>query len=55
MQSLTNSGYIPKELFSQKGSTAKDAKLDKTLTANLLRQARPPMVVTQTLPIATTG
>jgi hypothetical protein len=31
MQMLTDSGYIPEELFSQKGSTAKDAKFDKTL------------------------
>jgi len=31
MQTLTDSGYIPEELFSQKGSTAEDAKFDKTL------------------------
>jgi hypothetical protein len=35
MQMLTNSGYIPEELFSQKGSMAKDAKFDKTLMADL--------------------
>jgi hypothetical protein len=29
MQALTSSGYIPEELFSQKGSTAEDAKFDK--------------------------
>ncbi len=34
------------ELFSQKGSTAEDAKLDKTLMADLSRQARQPMIVT---------
>jgi hypothetical protein len=45
MQSLTNSGYIPEELFSQKGSTAKDAKFDKSLMADLSRQARHPMTV----------
>ncbi len=45
MQALTTSGYVPEELFSQKGSTAKDAKFDKTLMANLLRQARHPMTI----------
>jgi hypothetical protein len=35
MQMLTHSGYITGELFSQKGSTAKDAKFDKTLMADL--------------------
>jgi hypothetical protein len=41
------SGYFPEELFSQKGSTAKDAKFDKTLMADLLsRQVRWPMIVT---------
>ncbi len=33
------------ELFSQKGSIAEDAKLDKTLMADLSRQARQPMIV----------
>ena len=46
MQTLTSSGYIPAELFSQKGSTAEDAKFDKTLMADLSRQARHPMIVT---------
>jgi hypothetical protein len=45
MQTLTDSGYIPKELFSQKGSTAEDAKFDKTLMVDLSRQARQPMTV----------
>ena len=45
MQKLTDSGYILKELFSQKGSTAKDAKFDKTLMADLSRQARQPMAI----------
>jgi hypothetical protein len=45
MQKLADSGYIPKELFSQKGSTAKDAKFDKTLMADLSRQARQPMAI----------
>ncbi len=45
MQMLINSGYIPEELFSQKGSTAKDAKFDKTLMADLSQQARQPMTV----------
>jgi hypothetical protein len=35
MQTLTDSGYIPEELFSQKGSTAEDAKFNKTLMADL--------------------
>ena len=46
MQTLTTSGYILEELFSQKGSTAEDAKFDKTLMADLLCQARHPMIVT---------
>ncbi len=45
MQNLTDSRYIPKELFSQKGSTAEDAKFDKTLMADLSRQARQPMAI----------
>jgi hypothetical protein len=45
MQTLTSSGHIPEELFSQKGSTAKDAKFDKTLMADLSRQARHPMTI----------
>ena len=45
MQTLTDSGYIPEELFSQKRSTAEDAKFDKTLMADLSRQARQPMTV----------
>ncbi len=40
MQTLTVSRYIPEELFSQKGSTAEDAKFDKSLMADLSRQAR---------------
>ena len=46
MQTLTGSGYVPEELFSQKGSTAEDAKFDKTLMADLSRQARHPMIIT---------
>ena len=46
MQTLTQSGYILEELFSQKGSTTKDAKFDKTLMADLSRQARQPLIVT---------
>jgi hypothetical protein len=45
MQKLTNSVYIPEELFSQKGSTAEDAKFDKTLMGDLSRQARQPMAI----------
>jgi hypothetical protein len=50
MQTLTASGYIPEELFSQKGSTAEDAKFNKTLMADLSRQARQPMIVTSADP-----
>ncbi len=46
MQRLTDIGYVPEELFSQKGSTAEDAKFDKTLMTDLSRQARHPMAVT---------
>jgi hypothetical protein len=45
MQMPTNCGYIPKELFSQKGSMAKDAKFDKTLMLDLSQQARQPMTI----------
>jgi hypothetical protein len=45
MDALTQNSYLPEELFIQKGSTAGDAKFDKTLTANLSRQARHPMAV----------
>ncbi len=45
MQALTNSGYIPEELFSQKVNTAEDAKFDKTLMADLSRQARHPLTI----------
>ena len=45
MNSLTKNGYLPEELFSQKGCTAEDAKFDKTLMAGLSRQARHPMTV----------
>jgi hypothetical protein len=45
MQMLTDSGYIPDELFSQKGSTAEDSKFNKMLMADLSQQARQPMTV----------
>jgi hypothetical protein len=47
MTSLTENGFIPEELFSQKGSTAEDAKFDKTLTMDISRsrQSRTPMTV----------
>jgi hypothetical protein len=35
MQTLTDSGYIPEELFSHKRSTAGDSKFNKTLMADL--------------------
>ncbi len=45
MDSLTANDYLPEELFSQKGCTAEGAKFDKTLMADLSRQARYPMTV----------
>ena len=45
MNSLTENGFIPEELFSQKGSTAEDAKFDKTLTMDISRQSRTPMTI----------
>ncbi len=45
MQTLTDSEYIPEELFSQKGSMADDTKFNKTLMADISRQARQPMTV----------
>ena len=45
MITLTESRYIPKELFSQNGSTSEDTKFDKTLMADLSRQARHPMPI----------
>jgi hypothetical protein len=35
MDLLNSIGYTPEELFSQKGSTSKDAKFNKTLMADL--------------------
>ena len=35
MNSLTDNGFLPEEHFSKKGSTAEDAKFDKTLTEDL--------------------
>jgi hypothetical protein len=45
MDALTQNKYLPEELFSLKGSKAKGAKFNKTLTADLSRQARHPMMV----------
>jgi hypothetical protein len=45
MDSLNCIGYTPEELFSQKGSTSEDAKFDKTLMADLSRQARHPLAI----------
>ncbi len=45
MNTLNRINYTPKELFSQKGSTSKDAKFYKTLMADLSKQARQPMTV----------
>ena len=40
MRSLTDQGLLPEEYFSKKGSTADDAKFDKTLVGDLSRQSR---------------
>ena len=55
MQTLTDSGYIPEELFSQKGSTAEDAKFDKTLMVDLSRQAtsQEPQILLANLTVTT--
>ena len=45
MESLTANDYLPEEHFSQKRCTAEDAKFDKTLMADLSRQARHPITV----------
>jgi hypothetical protein len=45
MDTLTIDGYLPEELFSQKESTGEDAKFNKTLMADLSRQARHPIMV----------
>ena len=45
MDAISGQGLIPEELFSQKGSTAEDAKFDRTLTTDLSRQARQPMTI----------
>ena len=45
MAALTANNFLPEELFSQKGCTVEDAKFDKTLMADLSRQARHPMTV----------
>jgi hypothetical protein len=45
MNTIMSNNLVPEELFSQKGSTAEDAKFDKTLTTDLSRQARQPMTI----------
>ena len=45
MDAISGQNLIPEELFSQKGSTAEDAKFDRTLTTDLSRQARQPMTI----------
>ncbi len=45
MDSLNSIGYTPQELFSQKGNMSKDTKFEKTLMADLSRQACHPMTV----------
>ena len=42
MKTLTESRYIPRELFSQKRSIAKDVKFEKTLMADLSEKCSKP-------------
>ena len=43
MNVLLENGYIPEEQFSQRESTAEDAKMDTRLTMDISRQRRQPM------------
>jgi hypothetical protein len=45
MNTIMSNDLVPEELFSQKGSTAEDAKFGKTLTTDLSRQARQSMTI----------
>ncbi len=45
LEKLNKSGLLPKEHYSQKGSTAEDACLVKTLTLDISRQSRQPMAL----------
>ena len=45
MSRLQNTGLLPEEHYSQKGSTCEDACLDKSLTLDISRQSRSPMAL----------
>ena len=45
MWSLADQGLLPEKHFSKKGSTADDAKFDKTLMEDISRQSRMPMSI----------
>ena len=45
MWSLIDQGLFPEEHFSKKGSTADDAKFDKTRMEDLSRQSRTPVSI----------
>ena len=45
MRSLPDQVLLPREHLSKKGSTADDAKFDKTLMEDLSRQSRIPMSI----------
>ena len=45
MSRLQGTGLLPEEHYSQKGSTAEDACLEKTLTLDISRQSRSPMAL----------
>ncbi len=45
MNTITENSFLPEELFSQNGSTAEDAKFNKTLTMDISQQSRCPMTI----------
>ena len=45
MNMIMSNDLVPEQFFSQKGSTAEDAKFYKTLTTDLSRHARQPMTI----------
>ena len=45
MKTISENGFIPEDLFSQRGSTVEDAKFDRTITTDISRQSRQPMTI----------
>lgn len=46
LAALESSGCLPKEHYSQRGSTSEDACLDKTLTTDISRLSQQPLAIT---------